>query len=486
MFMTMTHSLCKNGVLNGDIRPVLVLFQGGCQVNSIIERVDMLIIKKLPIILLFTLCAGVSLASGAQESRASTEDAEKDWGVYTQLTYVNQWHNSFRAPYAADNSMDSASRNNQTADITLMIGRRIGRQGELWLNPEIDQGFGLSNTLGMAGFPSGEAYKVGQNRPYPRLPRAFFRQTVNLSGENEQVEAAVNQLSSTRTANNLIFTAGHFSVTDIFDNNTYAHDPRSDFLNWSIIDAGSFDYAADAWGFTNGMTIEWNQGSWTWRGGLFQMSEVPNAKVTGLHLNHRSMVSEIEKRYELNGHPGKFKLLAFVNRAMMGSYQDAVLLGQQTSAVPDTALVRKMDTNKGIALNVEQELSADAGVFLRISRNSGQKEAYEFTDMSKSISGGVVVQGNRWGRSDDKMGIGFAHNMLSSDAKAYFAAGGMGILIGDGKMNYGAESVLEWFYSFQLNKNWKLSLDYQHAANPAYNRDRGPITFYGLRLHVEM
>lgn len=409
-----------------------------------------------------------------------------DWSISSQVTYVNQWHPDFKAPYSGPNSMDPAASNTNTTDITLFLGRRLWQGAELWLNPEIDQGFGLSNTVGMAGYPSGEAYKIGENRPYLRLPRAFIRHVISLDDQRQDVEAGSNQLAGSYSPNNLTLTIGKFSVVDIFDNNTYAHDARSDFLNWSIIDSGTFDYAADSWGFTNGIAAEWNQNDWTLRGGAFQMSAVPNQKVTGFHFHQHSFVTELEHRHQWAGHPGKIKILAFVNRGDMGGYRDALQLAQATNATPETALVRRNSSNPGLTLNFEQELAEDLGVFARTGINSGKKEAYEFTDINRSVSGGLSLQGKRWGRPDDKLGLAGAINALSSDAKAYFSAGGIGILIGDGRLNYGTEKIIEAYYSAALSKHLKLTLDYQHVNNPAYNRDRGPFSIYAVRLHAEL
>lgn len=444
----------------------------------------------------FASFAGCSISAGALAAdtvaTASSTPALQlaslgdDWSVHGQLTYVNQWHPDFTAPYSGPNSMDSAARNTNTTDITLFLGRRLWKGAELWLNPEIDQGFGLSNTVGMAGFPSGEAYKIGENRPYIRLPRAFVRHVIPLDGETQAVEDGINQFANSYSANNVVITVGKFSVVDIFDNNSYAHDARSDFLNWSIIDSGTFDYAADSWGFTNGAVAEWNQNNWSLRGGAFQMSQVPNQKVTGFHFHQHSFVAELEHRHEWAGHPGKVKVLAFVNRGDMGDYRDATSLALATNATPDTALVRRNSSNPGLTLNFEQELTSDLGVFARAGINSGKKEAYEFTDINRSISGGLSLQGARWGRPNDKIGIAGAVNALSSDAKAYFSAGGIDILIGDGQLNYGTEKIIEAYYSAALTKNLKLSLDYQHVTNPAYNRDRGPFSIYAVRLHAEL
>ncbi len=143
------------------------------------------------------------------------------WNIHGQLTYVNQWHPRFTAPYAGVNSLDAAGRRANTTDVTLYLGHRLWSGAELWLNPEYDQGFGLSNTVGMAAYPSGEAYKIGQNRPYLRLPRAFIRHVISLDGEAQQVEAGAKQFANSNSANTVTNTAGRVYVEDGFDKNSY-------------------------------------------------------------------------------------------------------------------------------------------------------------------------------------------------------------------------------------------------------------------------
>jgi high affinity Mn2+ porin len=418
----------------------------------------------------------------------SAKDAEallEDWAIHGQLTNVTQTHPVFHSPYAGVNSLKPNGRTEETTDITLYAGVRLWRGAELWLNPEIDQGFGLSNTVGMAGFASGEAYKVGANAPYLRLPRAFIRQVIPLGGGDDRVESAANQLAGTRAANNVVLTVGKFSAVDVFDTNHYAHDPRADFLNWSVIDAGAFDYAADAWGFTYGAAAEWTQDWWTLRGGVFQLSPEPNGKVVKVDFSQFMLVTELESRHQWRGRPGKVKLLAFVNRAKMARYRDAVQLASQTGDTPDAALVRTRASRPGMAFNLEQELAADLGGFLRASINDGSKEAYEFTEINHAVSAGLALKGSRWGRQNDTAGLAFAVNGLSAAARDYFAAGGIGILIGDGALNYGPEKILETYYSFNVSKQLSFAVNYQHVNNPAHNRDRGPVNIFGVRLHAE-
>ena len=420
-----------------------------------------------------------------QVTDATGSDAPENFRANYQITNVTQRHPRFRAAYSGGNSLSVDGRAEETTDLTLFAGVRFADHTEFWLNPEIDQGFGFNNTLGVAGFPSGEAYKVGSNRPYFRVHRAFLRHTIPLAGEDVLVEGGPNQLKSRNRSENLVFTVGKFSAVDIFDTNRYAHDPRADFLNWSIIDAGAFDYAADSWGYTFGTAAEWSKGNWTLRGGLFQLSQVPNGFVTGFHPNRHMMVVEAEKRYEIVHQPGKIKLLGYVLRGRMGRYDDAIALASPAGDVPDTSMVRRFQTRPGVGLNVEQQLTPEIGAFARLSANDGRYEAYEFTEINKSASAGLSIQGASWQRPKDTVGVAAVVNGQSSAAKRYFAAGGLGILIGDGAQNYAPEKIIEIYYSARLLPALTATLDYQHVKNPAHNSDRGPVNIWGLRVHFE-
>ena len=429
----------------------------------------------------------ISIAFAALLAGTAEADAPDGWSLHGQLTFVDQYHPAFRSPYQGANSLAPGSLGDETLDVTAFIGLRLWQGGEIYADPEIDQGFGLSDTLGVAGFPSGEAYKVGKADPYFRLQRLFFRQTFDLGGETQKVDDGANQLAGERSADNLVLTAGKISVTDVFDTNAYAHDPKGDFLNWSLIDAGAFDYAADAWGYSYGATGEWTQDWWTLRAGLFDLSRVPNSTELETDFSQFEVVLEGEARHTWLGQPGKIKLLGFVNRGRMGSYRDAVALGEVTGTTPDTALVRRYASRPGGSVNIEQQISDDLGAFSRISLNDGSKEAYEFTEINRSVSAGLSLKGTRWGRKDDAVGVAGVVNALSSSARAYFADGGLGILIGDGRLpHYGTEDIFEAYYDASVTGWLNASADYQFIANPAYNRDRGPVSVMAVRLHAQM
>ncbi len=425
------------------------------------------------------------LICGATPVFAQDIQAPQDWAVHAQSTFVVQYHPAFHSPYRGTNSLDPGSRGNETFDATLLLGARLWNGGEVWVEPEVDQGFGLSGTFGIANFPSGEAYKVGSSPPYFRIPRVFVRQVFNLGGASQNVDADADHFQQEVTADNLIITAGKFSVVDIFDTNPYAGDPKMDFLNWAIIDSGAFDYAADAWAYSYGAAAEWTVSQFTLRGGVFDMSRVPNGKALVRGFGYYQLVGEIERRHTLLDMPGSVKLLIFDSRARMGSYEAALGLAEQTGTVPNTALVRHYAWRPGIALNLEQAISDELGFFLRASADDGREEVYEFTDINQSLAAGFSLKGLRWGRPEDRVGIAQVTSFLSRQARDYFAAGGLGTLIGDGRLpHYDPEQVLEVFYSAAL-PYVTVTADYQFVVNPAYNRDRGPVSVLGLRLHSE-
>jgi high affinity Mn2+ porin len=430
------------------------------------------------------LCLFTTLSAGLRAQEVVT--SPEDWSVHGQMTFLWQADPGFHAAFSGPNSLQPQSQGKETYDATLFLGARLTDSLAVYADPEIDQGFGLSNTLGVAGYTSGEAYKVGQYSPYVRLPRAFARYVLNLGGDTVNDDPGANQLGGTHQSDNLTVTVGKFSVPDIFDANKYAHDPRVDFMNWSVIESGAFDYAADAWGFTYGAAVEWNQSWWTLRAGLFDLSRVPNTRLLVRGFGQFSIVAEAEERHELWDQPGSVKFLFFANRAHMGSYDAAVALAEETGTVPSTALVRRYNTRPGGGINVEQQIRPDLGLFLRASINDGSQEAFDFTDINQSVVGGVSLQGAIWGRPNDTVGLAGVINALSPEARRYFAAGGLGILIGDGALpQYGLEKIIETYYALTVTEGVTATLDYQFVDNPAYNPLRGPVSVFGVRAHVE-
>jgi high affinity Mn2+ porin len=410
--------------------------------------------------------------------------------LHGQATFVDQGYPSFRSPYAGTNSLSGGGQNRETFDLTLAVGLKLWQGAEFWTNPEIDQGFGLSDTHGVAGFLSAEAYKLGSADPYARIQRAFVRQTINLGGDTEKVDADFNQFAGSRSTDRLVLTVGRFGVVDIFDTNKYANNPKSDFLNWSLINAGSFDYAADALGYTYGAAAEWYQGRWTLRAGVFDLSTTPTGGMsplgTGLDSTFQQfqMVGEIEERHELWGQPGKIKITGFLSRGNAGQFSDAIALSQANGLPADINAVRSYTSRPGVSLNIEQQVNDNLGVFFRAGWADGNIEPWDFTDIDRTVSAGVSINGKSWGRPDDTIGVAGVINGISAIHVAFLNAGGLGILIGDGQLNnYGLEKIIEAYYSYALTASTRLSVDYQFVSNPGYNADRGPVNAFAARYH---
>ena len=428
----------------------------------------------------------VVMAQVRAETADSAASQDERFALHGQFTYVEQETGSFNAPYAGPNSL-SPDEGRETTDVTLYAGTRLWRGAEAWVNPEFDQGFGLDDTVGVAGFPSGEAYKVGKQRPYFRLQRLFVRQTFDLEGESEPVAPDINQLGGHHSANRWVLTIGKFSVVDIFDNNDYAHDARNDFLNWASIDAGTFDYAADAWGYTVGATLERYRGIWAMRAGVFDLSNVPNGEhlESGVHEVQADL--ELERRHEICGHPGKILITAFDSRARMGLLDVATALAQATGLPADIAATRALRDRVGADINVQQELAKDLGLFARIGKSAGNVEAFEFSDMDRTVTLGLSMKGSSWRRGEDTVGLAAIDNNISAARERFLNAGGLGILVGDGQLPHpGAEQILETYYSATFLAHAALTFDYQWVDHPAYNRDRGPVSVFAVRVHAQL
>jgi high affinity Mn2+ porin len=417
-------------------------------------------------------------------SPASPADPESDrWEIHGQTTFLPQAYPAFHAPYSGPNSLTPAPQLQQTWSNSLFLNARLWEGGEIYYNPELLQGFGLNDTVGVAGFPSGEAQK--SNFPYPHYntSRLFVRQTFGFGGEQEELASGPTQLAGKVDVSRLTLQAGKFAVVDIFDGNAYAKDARRDFMNWSIWAPGAFDYSADKVGLTYGATAELNQKQWALRGGYFLMQAVSNANSFDTRVFERgTYVLELETRYSLFSQPGKLRTIAWLNSAFSGSYRETL---DNPAFDLDIAQTRRGRIKYGYVINLEQALSDEVGLFARWSWNDGKTEIMAFTDIDASLSLGLSLKGAKWGRPDDVIGIGGAINALSRDHRDFIAAGGLGILIGDGQLNYRRERILETYYAYALNKQLTLTADYQLVTNPAYNADRGPVSIFSGRLHGE-
>jgi high affinity Mn2+ porin len=408
---------------------------------------------------------------------------DQAWNLHIQSTAGAQGHPSFPAEYKGPNSLTSGAQVRDTVSVDLMGGVRLWRGGEFFGDVVIWQGYGLSNTLGMVGFPNGEAFRIGKTYPDAYLCRAFIRETIGLGGEKEAADDAPFELGGTKNVRRLTFTVGHLSAKDIFDTNAYANDSRSQFMNWALMANEVWDYPANTLGFTNGAAVELNTRTWAGRLGIFQVSQVANGMRMDWNLAKAwSAVAEIEKRYSPEGHPGAIRLLAFDMRAHMGSYQETLnnpRLGE------DIALDAAYRYKYGFGINLEQEIRKNLGAFARLGWSDGKNQTWEFADVDRAATAGLSLKGTWWRRPEDTIGLGVAVNGIGAAHRQYLAAGGLGILVGDGALDYRSERVAEAYYNWKIAKHFQLTPDYQFAQNPAYNHARGPVNLFALRFHTE-
>ena len=317
------------------------------------------------------------------------------------------------------------------------------------------------------------------------MARLFYRHTFGLGGATENVADDFNQLAGTRDVSRVTLTAGRFAVNDIFDQNAYAHDPRTQFLNYSMWAAGAFDYASDQRGYGAGVVLDFNQKNWAFRTGYFMLPIHSNAQHLSWNLGSKAqLVNELELRYQLLSRPGILRTLGWAARANAGGYREA-LADPQFDGDQSIVDTRRVRTQFGYGLNLEQSITNDLGLFARWSWRDARSEVVSWTDLDQSLAGGISLKGAAWQRPHDTIGLGAAMNGLSSAHSAYTAAGGNSVTIGDGRLNYSSEKALETFYSISLSGHNSLTFDYQYVTNPAYNADRGPVSLFAVRLHSE-
>jgi high affinity Mn2+ porin len=422
--------------------------------------------------------------SNSWTPKTDLTDTESDrWEIHGQTTYLPQGYPAFHAPYSGPNSLTPAPQAQATWSNSLFLNARLWEGGEVYYNPELLQGFGLNDTVGVAGFPNGEAQK--SNFPYPHYntSRLFLRQTFGFGGEQEELASGPTQLGGKVDVSRLTLQAGKFAVIDVFDGNAYAKDTRKDFMNWSIWAPGAMDYSADKVGLSYGATAELNQKQWALRSGYFLMQSVSNSNSFDTNVFQRGMyIAELETRYSLFSQPGKLRTIVWLNSANSGSYRDTL---NNPALNLDISQTRTGRIKYGYVVNLEQAVTDDIGLFGRWSWNDGKTEIMAFTDIDASLSLGTSIKGTKWGRPDDVIGLGGAINALSRDHRDFIAAGGLGILIGDGALNYRRERILETYYAYALTKQLTLTADYQLITNPAYNADRGPVHVFSGRFHGE-
>ena len=405
------------------------------------------------------LCESIILILIISKANGQEIDTIKNdvFSLHAQTTIINQFKPAFRANYNGENSLSSSEENKISITSTIFLGINLWKNASVFISPEIGGGSGLSGSLGVGASTNGETYRIANPAPAFELGRLYFKQIFS----------------------DFSFTIGKVSISDYFDNNKYSHDPRTQFMSWALMSNSAWDYPANTKGYTPSIILEYTTPKNELRYAFSLVSTTPNGMIMNWNINEAGSHT-LEYTYKWNN--GALRLLSFFTTANMGNYDESILLNSISPNIHDTE--KQGRTKYGFGINYEQEITKNIGVFFRTSWNDGRNETWEFTEIDRSISIGISSNGNQWNRKNDNIGLAYVISGLSTSHRNYLQAGGMGFELGDGNLNYGLEQFIEIYYSLGLTKNIYTSGAYQFIMNPGYNKDRGPVNVFSIRLHV--
>ena len=412
------------------------------------------------------------------------------WNFHFQFTGIIQYNPEFSSPYIGQNSFLPKTDPAFSVTTTAFFGRKLWNGGSVYFNPEMAGGQGLSSTLGIAGFPNGETFRIGADQTVVYVARLFIKQQVTLDKEHfDTLDDGINQIREIVSRKRLTFNLGKFGIADFFDQNAVSHDPRSDFMNWSLMNNGAYDYAANTRGYTGGLIVEYYTPGWVFRAGTALMPTYANGPTLNFDwLKTNSETFEVQRNYVLRGLPGSARLLLYYNTSKAPAYQaviDEDLNGTDTSL--DVIHGTQYGGKKyGVGVSVNQSLSDQLQWFFRLGWNNGKTATWAFAEIDNSVSLGYRYYGIGKGRKADNIGLAVVSNGISSGHRNFLNIGGYGFMIGDGKLpNYVRENIVELFYQVKLFEQLFASLDYQFVSHPAYNHDRGPVSLVAARVHIQ-
>jgi high affinity Mn2+ porin len=411
------------------------------------------------------------------------------WWVSGQANFVFQAHGDFYAAYSGPNSLHDTSEHATSRVLTLFTGYEFTRNSLLYFDVEEAGGAGISTALGLAGFTNLDVVRNPQVGTAPYIARLMFQQIIPFSKQKIEIPRGPLTLATQLPARRLEIRFGKFSMADFFDTNVGGSDSHYQFLNWTAANNGAWDYAADTRGYTAGVILDYEDRNWGIRFAEALMPKIANGPNLDADVARaRAENIELELRYKLlKKKDTSIRFLNFVNHANMGTYRDAIAIYEaDPTQPPDIVATRKQGTIKyGFGVNFQQEFTSDVWAFGRWGWNEGQHESFAYTEADSTLQLGVYAKGTRWHRSLDRLGATFISNGIGAYHQHYLADGGLGFILGDGGLNYGRETIEEAFYTIHAWRGLYFAVDYQHINNPGYNRDRGPVSVPGLRLHLE-
>jgi hypothetical protein len=434
--------------------------------------------------------AASGLLLATTESRAGLfDDVPLPEITGAQGTMIRQHLDHFESPYSTPLSLRADGDTESTYTWGVYLGWEPLKRLQLYLDVEQFHGSGVSASTGLASLTDGDAIRSGSQglSKDPYLARKMVRYWLPLGDGTHKVERAQDQLPGDEADQRIEFKAGFMSVADDFDKNRYANTARSQFENWSLFNDTAFDFAADTRGYTGGGVVTWVESAWQARLGLYQMPKHANGQELDGPLTHaRGQYLEFTRQPSADGYA--IRVLGFENTAKMGDYGEAIAIGSEDDTTPSIVANDKQYRRKyGAAVNGELPLfdGGDTGLFMRLGWNNGKTEDFAFTEMDRHASIGGQLSGAHWWRANDRLGVAYVLGGLSGAHRAYLADGGEGFVLGDGRITYGTEQVVEAYYRFTPWKFLQISPDLQYIRNPGFNSDRGPAFVTGFRLHLE-
>ena len=415
-----------------------------------------------------------------------------------QANIIFQAHAPFHSPYDGVNSLLSRGEYKTSLLGTLYLGAQVVKNPrfntDLILDVESAGGRGLSEALGLAGFTNLDVVRNPSLGSTPYLARFQLHQTVGLTAKLVETDRTQFSLATEAPERRLEFHIGKMSLPDFLDLNASASDSHLQFMNWTADNNGAWDYAADTRGYTYAAVTEYIDRAWSARYALATMPTVAN----GIDLDwNLGRASGQNFEVQLNGTPlgyflppdrkGTLRLLSYVNHAHMGLYREAnqAFLAGADPVPTITAHETYAAVKYGFALNFEQHLTPDLNTFGRFGWNEGQHESFAYTEVDQTLELGADLDGHRFGRNDDKLGVAFISNAIKRDHQAYLRLGGKGFLLGDGHLNYAREDIVETYYTLHSWRGLYYALDAQFIEHPGYNQDRGPVLVESVRMHVD-
>ena len=408
-----------------------------------------------------------------------------------QATGIYQYMPGFTSPYEGAKSLtyDNGLGRQLTHTYGVYFGSQLTHSIQAFLDLEMFRGNGISNGFGLGGYANGDVIRAGPANlgEDPYLARLYLRYLIPLSEEVTTVTApAMDQLPSPEPTSRIEIKAGKLAPTDDMDQNRYANNQRTQFLNYAFLFNTAWDYASDTRGYSYGISAALVQPSWRLAWGSYMTPTTANGYTLDTEV-YRARGDNLELTLRPNQLGTVIRFLVYYNWGRMGDYREAMGIARATSATPNvTADESPGRTKYGLGVNLEQPLAdnGETGLFARAGWSDGNTSTWSYTEVDQHLSAGLQISGVHWGRSKDHFGVAYAFQGLSVPHREYLAAGGIGMLVGDGQLNYGLEQIFETYYRIQLGRYLQISPDFQYIQNPGYNRDRGPVEVYSLRVRL--